>query len=157
MITFIALSTRLYATLLPLYPPDLRRDFGDEMAGLFAEDLADAWQTAGASGAIRVWFSTALEFARIAVPGLLQIPAVAVPLLSFLLSAAVVSLELMLTPNRADSAMGGVLIGAFVSGLTSFVTVRAGESGVPHPLELPRCSKSAISPNVSSAPLLWIV
>jgi hypothetical protein len=157
MTSFIALSTRLYAALLPLYPLDLRRDFGAEMTSVFAEDLTDAWQNKGAPGLIRVLSSAALEFVRIAVPGLMQIPAIAVPLLSFLFGAAIISSELLLTPNRDDFALGAALGAALINALTSFASVRIGESGVPHSLELPKCSKSAISPNVSSAPLLWTV
>jgi hypothetical protein len=157
MTTFVRLNTRLYANLLPLYPPDLRRDFGAEMIGVFAEDLADAWQDRGVRGVLRLWCSAALELAHIALPGLLQIPAIAVPLLSFLFSAAMIGAELMLVPDRKGPTIGAVLTAGFITALTSFAAVRTGESAAPQPLELAKCLKSAISPNVSSAPLLWTV
>jgi hypothetical protein len=42
MNSFLSFSSRVYCGMLTLYPEDLRRDFGAEMAGVFAEDLADA-------------------------------------------------------------------------------------------------------------------
>ena len=43
MKVFIKLSCAVYKILLALYPPDVRRAFGREMADTFAEQLADAW------------------------------------------------------------------------------------------------------------------
>jgi hypothetical protein len=156
MTAFITLSARIYGAMLPLYPAELRRDFGAEMTTVFAEDLADAWRNSGIAGAIRVWNSAALDFVQVAVPGLMEKPSIAVPVLAFLFCTAIVGAELMLAPRR-DFALEGALSAAFVTALTSFVTVRVGESSAPQPLELSKCLKSAISPNVSSAPLLWIV
>jgi hypothetical protein len=157
MTAFITLSARIYGAMLPLYPAELRRDFGAEMTTVFAEDLADAWRNSGIAGAIRVWNSAALDFVQVAVPGLMEKPSIAVPVLAFLLSTAVVGAELMLLPRRNFAPLGSVFCGALVTALTSFVAVRVGESSAPQPLELSKCLKSAISPNVSSAPLLWIV
>jgi hypothetical protein len=49
------LSSRLYDRLLGLYPEDLRRDFGADMALVFAEDLDTARREAGLRGVIRMW------------------------------------------------------------------------------------------------------
>lgn len=112
MTSFLALKARLYAALLPLYPPDSRRDFGAEMAAVFAEDLSDAWRDAGLSGAIRVWLLAAIEFVRIALPGLMQIPAIAVPLLAFLFSTVFIGCALLFGPRsfEAGAAMGTAFI-----------------------------------------------
>jgi hypothetical protein len=159
MTALITLSARAYSAMLPLYPAELRRDFGAEMTAVFAEDLADAWRNSGIAGALRVWSSAALDFVQVAVPGLMEKPSIAVPVLAFLLNAAVVGGEIIMLASRRDPgpALGSVLCGALLTALTSFVAVRVGESSAPQPLELPKCLKSATSPNVSSAPLLWIV
>jgi hypothetical protein len=156
MMRFLTLSSRIYAAMLPLYPADLRRDFGAEMTAVFAEDLADAWRNSGIAGAIRVWNSAAFDLVQVAAPALMEKPSVAVPVLAFLLSLAIVGAELMVVPRRGDFALEGALCAALVTALTSFVSVRVGESSAPQPLELPRCLKSVTLQNVSSAPLLWI-
>jgi hypothetical protein len=83
MTGFLPLSSRIYSGILLLYPEDLRRDFGADMASVFAEDLAEAWTTRGFRGAGRVWFGTLGEVIRIALPRQLEKPAIAVPVASF--------------------------------------------------------------------------
>ena len=43
---------RLYRALLRLYPASFRRDYGDEMAAVFEQQLADASGSLGRLGAV---------------------------------------------------------------------------------------------------------
>jgi hypothetical protein len=141
------MSSRIYAVFLAMYPPELRRDFGEEMADVFAEDLAEARRCGGAIAVIRVWLCAVSEFFRIALPTHAANPAIAVPLLSFALSMALLSGELVLAFHQAitagvrgptfSEATAWVVLGpGLVSALTSFVVVRTGARSLPEPLEL---------------------
>ena len=83
MTTPLPLSSRLYARLLVLYPEDLRRHFGTEMALVFADDLAAARHENGFRGALRVWRCAFAEFFRYALPGRAAAPALRVPIIAF--------------------------------------------------------------------------
>ena len=83
-----ALSSRVYGRLIALYPDDLRRDYGAEMALTFADDLADAHREAGARGVIRVWRCALAEFVRLALPECASNPAVRVPAITFVFALA---------------------------------------------------------------------
>ncbi|HET9109716.1 MAG TPA: Clp protease N-terminal domain-containing protein [Ktedonobacterales bacterium] len=54
-------STRLYRTLLWLYPPSLRRAHGDEMLQLFRDTLRDEIARHGPPGMLRVWSATVAD------------------------------------------------------------------------------------------------
>ena len=95
MTGFLCLSSRIYGGILLLYPEDLRRDFGADMASVFAEDLAEAWTTRGIRGAWRVWSGTLSEVIRIALPRQLEKPAIAVPVASFAFCAISFGFELL--------------------------------------------------------------
>ena len=82
-------SVWLYRKLLWAYPPDLRRDFGDDMAMIFAADLEE-------HGIVETWRFAVAELATIAVPELRSNPFVLVPVLSFTLVASSMSVELWL-------------------------------------------------------------
>ena len=60
-----ALNSRIYGRLVELYPEDLRREYGDEMIFVFAEELRDA----NFARALRVWRNALSEFLRLALPG----------------------------------------------------------------------------------------
>jgi hypothetical protein len=79
------LSSRIYARLLALYPENLRREYGADMALVFAEDLDTARREAGIRGVIRVWRCVLGEFLRISLPGCASSSAVRVPAISFVL------------------------------------------------------------------------
>jgi hypothetical protein len=96
MIISLQLSTRLYARLLVLYPEDLRRDYGSEMALAFADDLDTARRDAGLRGVIRVWRCALCEFLKFALPGRLSSPAVRVPFIALAFSVFSLSVELVL-------------------------------------------------------------
>ncbi len=119
---------RAYERLLILYPEDLRRDFGADMMEAFDEDLAAA---RGIGGAFRVWRSTLREVLQIAVPAWLEIPTVAVPLLSAAFVAASQSPLIVLTahtqslapyPVLADAVMA-VATESAVSAIVSFIAI----------------------------------
>jgi hypothetical protein len=80
---------KTYRAALYLYPEDLRREFGNDMAEAFEEDLHH-------SGPLHVWCMALRELLRIGLPGLMQNPAVAVPVLSALLNMTMLTLELSL-------------------------------------------------------------
>ena len=150
-------SARAYGTLLALYPEDLRREFGLEMIEAFENDLSFECSAHCLRGAIRMWRVALSEVIRIAIPAWLQIPSIAVPLLST--AAVVVSQSPLLivaisratqagfhpqtTPLQATFA---IAIDAAIAALTSFVAVhrwkRAGLVSLG--LGSPLCSKPAI-------------
>lgn len=127
-------NARIYAAALPLYPQELRRDFGTEMTEVFVEDLAEAWRDAGLAGAVRVWSCAAWEIARIALPRQLENPAIGVPILSFVQSVVALSAEMLLSHGRLSAPV--LLLPGLVAALTSIAALRVGKLGLPAPLKL---------------------
>jgi hypothetical protein len=80
-------SVWLYRKLLCAYPADLRRDFGDEMALIFAADLEGR-------GVGATWRCALTELATIALPGQKSNPLILVPALAFAFAAASLTVEL---------------------------------------------------------------
>jgi hypothetical protein len=80
---FIRLSSYIYSGILVLYPVDLRRDFGDEMTDVFAQDLAEMWHSRRLIGALSVWRRALWEVTSIAVPAQIVNSAVIAPTISF--------------------------------------------------------------------------
>jgi len=62
------LSCRAYRLLLPLYPPRLRFEFGEEMADVFADQLRGECGESGLAGLARVWWRVAAELLEGALP-----------------------------------------------------------------------------------------
>ena len=150
-------SMRAYRSLVALYPEDLRRDFGPEMVEAFENDLSFECSAHRLRGAIRMWRVALCEVIRLAIPAWLQIPAIAVPLLST--AAVVVSQSplLIMAIRRATQAslrpqttpiqaLLSIAIDAAIAALTSFVAVhrwkRAGFVSLG--LSSPLCSKPTI-------------
>ncbi len=104
MTNALPLSSRIYGRLLVLYPEDLRRDYGAEMALVFAEDLDTAQRQAGMRGVIRVWRCALGEFVQFALPVCASSPAVRVPAVWFALSTAIMSGEMAMTLRNAWNA-----------------------------------------------------
>lgn len=132
----LPLSSRIYGRLLVLYPDDLRRDYGADMALVFAEDLDMARQEAGMRGVIRVWRCALGELLRFALPGCASHPAVMVPAIWFAFSFAIMSFEIamemrhtpvVMTPFHAVCA--ALLLPALTTPLFSLVTIWACRSG----------------------------
>ena len=69
----IRMSCRVYATVLLLYPSTLRRQFGEEMIEVFAEQLQDACQRDGWAGGVSIWWCVVGEALRTSVSSHLQI------------------------------------------------------------------------------------
>ncbi len=87
MSELLGVSCRIYGRLLLLYPVRLRADFGEEMAGVFEQQLRDALESDGLAGLIRVWWCAIEELARIAAPSHVSLSMIQVPVLSVLWSA----------------------------------------------------------------------
>jgi len=101
-------SARIYERLLFLYPEDLRREFGVEMALAFTDDLESAWGDARLAGVMQIWWYALRELLTIALPALTSNRCVLVPALSFALVSLVQAGELYLSLHqvtRVDLAM----------------------------------------------------
>src|SRR4029077_20987188 len=84
MRTFIKLSGALYRLILVLYPPDVRRVYGSEMADTFDQQLAGAWEENRVAGVIQVWWYALLELPAIALTRQLARPALIIPVVSLI-------------------------------------------------------------------------
>ncbi len=60
----VALSEKMYARLLVLYPGEHRREFGPAMAQLFRDQSRDAWTDARARGLALLWLRTSLDLLK---------------------------------------------------------------------------------------------
>ena len=62
------LSCRLYRLLLIAYPSALRARFGQEMAGVFEEQIEEAWQRGKLGGIAGVWSCALEQLILVALP-----------------------------------------------------------------------------------------
>lgn len=138
MTRFVRLNSRMYASLLYLYPRDLRREFGDEMLFAFLSELRDR-------GALKVWLCAVSEAVRIGIPGHREDPRVAVPVFTFTLNLALSSLSSVVghtresgVPFPVTAQLFGYLLLAVITALVSYVVVRLSESNAPIRLPLAR-------------------
>ena len=104
-------SAWLYEKLLLLYPEELRREFGAEMALAFSDDLASAWGDARLTGVIQIWWYALREVLTVALPGQRSNPCVLVPALSFALAALTQGAELSLALHTVRVVDYSVLFG----------------------------------------------
>jgi hypothetical protein len=108
----------LYEKLLLLYPEDLRREFGAEMALAFAVDIE-------IMGAPLVWWCALRELLTVALPGQMSNRSVVVPALSFALAAFTQSVELWIGMHQAHpveySLADSIVIVVWPSLLNAFV------------------------------------
>lgn len=127
MTSSVPLSSRLYGRLLVLYPEDLRRDYGSEMALAFAEDLDAARRDAGIRGVTRVWRCALVEFLRFALPGCASSPAVRVPAISVAFSVLSMGIELLLrsATNAPMRFVAASMLPTFATVLTPMVVIWA--------------------------------
>ena len=97
------MNTRIYGWMLSLYPEELRREFGEEMALVFADELRDA----DLAGRIRVWRRALREFFSIALPNCASRPAARVPAIGFAFAFASLGSELLPSamPQRTSDAV----------------------------------------------------
>jgi hypothetical protein len=76
-----------YSLLLSIYPSELRRRFGVEMAEVFADQISEQWQLRGIPGVLRVWLTAGSEVFSVAVPLQMCNPAAIATALAFLISS----------------------------------------------------------------------
>jgi hypothetical protein len=124
----LRLSLFVYAHLMRVYPADLRRGFGPDMLEAFSDDLSSA---RGIGGILCVWRTTLCEVIAIALPAWLEIPTVAVPLLSAAIVVASQSPLVVMEARRqiltpypilADAIIA-VGIESAIAAMTSFVAI----------------------------------
>lgn len=155
MIDILPLSSRLYNRLLVLYPEDLRRDFGVEMALVFADDLEAARRDTGLRGVLRIWRCALAEFFRFALPGSLSCPAVRVPAIASAIFTSAMTAQFSALWRHAPGvpaffhALGiGLTLPVLGTPFISLLAVWACRGDRPVSLQLhqehPSCSKSAI-------------
>jgi hypothetical protein len=139
MTGILARSIWLYEKLLLLYPADLRREFGSEMALIFAEDLKSAWGDARIAGVLQIWWYAVRELVTVALPAQRSNPCILVPALAFALVATGQSAELCLVLHQFtrmdasvlfDAIRLVVLLPSLLTACVSFVVTRvyAGSS-----------------------------
>ena len=126
-------SAWLYEKLLLLYPEELRREFGAEMALAFSDDLASAWGDARLTGVIQIWWYALREVLTVALPGQRSNPCVLVPALSFALAALTQGAELSLALHTVrvvdysvlfDDIRLAVLLPSIANACVAFVVTR---------------------------------
>lgn len=72
------LSSRVYSAILLLYPRALRREFGQEMVEVFAEQMRDARRSEGWWGELKLWVCVGNETLRTLAIAHMQIVGVSV-------------------------------------------------------------------------------
>ena len=82
------LSCRAYATLLPLYPVNIRFEFSEEMLSVFAEQVRCGCQQRGFVGLWHVWYSVVTEIFELTVPFRVDLTQLKVRAASILTSSA---------------------------------------------------------------------
>jgi hypothetical protein len=144
-----SLSSRIYGRLVALYPDDLRREYGDEMAFVFAEELRDTNLT----GAIRVWRNALSEFFRFALPACaeksaIRVPAISIAFTIFSLTAEFVMHYAVDSPVRFVIASIFPIYGALIVPVAVAFACRAHAPLLldvcKSPREKAQCAKSAI-------------
>jgi hypothetical protein len=93
---FVQSSALIYRGILSIYPSDLRHNFGDEMVGVFTDDLEDAHRTHRLAPVAQVWWHALSEVLAIAIPGRLANEALLAPAISLALHLALVAGVLIL-------------------------------------------------------------
>ena len=104
MIDTLQWSSHIYSRLLVLYPEDLRREYGTEMALVFADDLEAARRESGVRGVLRVWRCALSEFLRYALPRHLSSPVVRVPAIGLAVTFSGLCAEMMIARHHAPGA-----------------------------------------------------
>ena len=140
MSRFVATATSVYARLLRFCPYELRAEFGDEMALVFADDLTDSLARGGPAAAFRVCFRSAAELARLGVSNALAIRGVLTSLIVSVLTMICFSFELALarisSPAGTDVAPVGILmiaamIPSIAAAIIAFIAARLGLRSTP--------------------------
>ena len=133
MSCFVSGAVRVYAALLRLCPTELRADFGEEIALVFADDLADSLEYGGPAAAFRVCFHAAAELASLVTANILSIHRVLTSLIASVLTMICFSAELALArahgPTRISTSpayvsVAIVLIPSVAAAVVAFIAAR---------------------------------
>ncbi len=112
---FIRSSALIYRGILSIYPSDLRYRFGDEMAGVFTDDLEDALldahRTHRLAPVARVWWNALSEVLGIAISGRLANEALLAPAVSLALHLALVGAVLILATFATEGMPAAIAHG----------------------------------------------
>jgi len=135
---FAAVSSRIYAGLLQFYPPELLRDFGQDMAETFAEDLAEARRDDGWRGACRVLACMVREFVCLALRRHLASRIVVVPGLLFMGGALLFAMEMLHfhIPVYGTGIVWYVASWPSMAAMGALAAMVAGDRSVPVPLRI---------------------
>ena len=112
---FVQSSALVYRGILCVYPCDLRHKFGDEMAGVFTDDLEDALidahRTHRLTPVARVWWNALSEVLAIAIPGRLANEDLLAPAVSLALHLALVGGVLILAAFATEGMPAAIAHG----------------------------------------------
>ncbi len=112
---FVQSSALVYRGILSIYPADLRDRFGEEMAGVFTNDLEDALIDASRTHRLapvaRVWWHALSEVMGIAIPGRLANEALLAPAVSLALHLALVGGFLILATFATEGMPAAIAHG----------------------------------------------
>ena len=108
---FVQSSALIYRGILCIYPVHLRHNFGDEMAGVFTDDLEDAYRTHRLAPIARVWWNALSEVLGIAIPGRLANEALVAPAVSLALHLALVGGGLILATFATEGMPAAIAHG----------------------------------------------
>ena len=140
MTRFVAISTCAYSCLLRLCAGELRREFGEEMTLVFAEDLAESCSRGGLRAALGVCLQAAGELAALAVPNALSLHGVRTSLIASALTTICFSAELLAArahgPTRVSTAPAYVsvflvLIPSAAAACIGFLVTRSAARNTP--------------------------
>jgi hypothetical protein len=97
-VIFLYLS-RCYRTLLWLYPAELRRSYGSDMANAFERSLDVEWKRRGRWGVFRAGMRAASEVFTVAIPGHLTNEWVITGGLSLVINSAILAVLVGIMTN----------------------------------------------------------
>ena len=81
----VSVSNWIFRRFATLYPPDLHRQFGDELADVFSQQVEAAWEEKSWRGIAVTWLSVLEDCAAVSLPYIAA--RLAVPLLTATASA----------------------------------------------------------------------
>jgi hypothetical protein len=64
----VSLSNWIFRRLVVFYPPDLHRQFGDELADVFSQQVELAWREQSWRGLVATWLSVAEDCVAVSLP-----------------------------------------------------------------------------------------
>ena len=96
----VSMSNQVFRRFVILYPADLRRAFGDDLADVFSQQIETAWEENAWRGIAGAWLNVLGDCASITLPYVAA--RLAVPALAAVISSVWFSLALCaINPNRS--------------------------------------------------------